>query len=273
MIWGATFSHRFAESLHLDVKEALNEYIALKFDLLRICVYWDEVQSSEDNLNLSIVRSLLERCQAAHQNVVVAVGMKAPRWPEFYFPSWTSADPHDQTTQKATLKFVAHVVEELKEYGCITAWQLENEALDPSGPDHMKVPYTFLQEEVETVRQLDQRAIVLTAWGNELSKRGTLTQLAPLADVVGIDLYGHQYLDVKFLGSRYVGPQDSQKKLTTLLTSTARPIWITELQAEPWEKNEEGYRSLHPKSMNAQILRQHIEDARALLLRRSFFGG
>lgn len=58
--------------------------------------------------------------------------MKAPRWPEYYFPSWVM-DKTPEGAREYVLQFIKTVIEKFKKYLCISAWQVENEPLDPSG--------------------------------------------------------------------------------------------------------------------------------------------
>lgn len=272
--WGATFSHRFAKELELDPHEALLQVIALKFDLLRLCVYWDEVQPIEGVFEAEEYHRMLQLCQEHGQNVVLAVGMKAPRWPEIYIPVWIPQDPNSELTQQTVLKYLDQIAKEFQRYQNILFWQIENEPLDPSGPEGWKIPEGFLAQELELVRGVTDKPMLLTAWGNELRKRGNLFRLQNSgADIIGIDLYYQQFIDRKLFGHGYVGPQDSAYRLYAEISRTGMPSWVAELQAEPWEKDQAAYSADRTKSMSPALLRQHIENMKELPVEAVLFWG
>lgn len=272
--WGTTFSHRFAKELELDPHEALHQVIALNFDLVRLCVCWDEVQPHDGAFEFEEYHRMLQLCQERGQNLVLAVGMKAPRWPEFYIPAWLPQDPNSEITQHATLNYLEQITKEFQRYQNIFVWQIENEPLDSSGPEGWKIPEGFLAQEVELVRGATDKPVLLTAWGNELRKRGNLSILQKSGtDILGIDLYYQQFVDRKLFGAGYVGPQDSAHQLYAEISRTRLPSWVAELQAEPWEKNQAAYRADRTKSMSPDLLRQHIDNMKQLPVEAVLFWG
>jgi hypothetical protein len=144
MLLGTTFSHRFARSLRLDPLKALEEIIALKMDILRLCCYWDEIEPTKDAFNFSQIQLLLDICEKNNQQVLLTVGMKAPRWPEFYIPAWAGKSPAEAGNH--VLSYIEKVISTCKTYSCITYWQVENEPLDPSGPHNYKIVPDFLKK-------------------------------------------------------------------------------------------------------------------------------
>ena len=262
---GATFSHHQITNLGLSVEESLTKVLALELAYLRLACHWSEVESSVGEYDFTQIERLLSMCDERGQAVVLTLGVKAPRWPEFYWPEWLSSrEASAPDVQSAIGSFVSACVTSLRQHACIKYWQVENEPLDPSGPDHTVLPMKLLSMEVDLVRSLDPRPIILTAWGNELVRRKTLPQLAPLADVIGIDLYDRQY-STTILGKHiYRGPEDSPQDLRRALEATGKKYWIMELQAEPWEKDEASYLSDEPASMSPQRLHDHLTRARLL---------
>lgn len=270
---GTTFSHRQANHLCLDVQSSLEKIISLNFDLIRLCLYWDEIESSPDFFDFSPILDLLEVCQKKQQDVIMTIGAKAPRWPEFYIPQFYEQDISDTKTQQKLLNFIKKSLIELKKYDCIKYWQVENEPLDQSGVAKQIVPLGFLKQEVSLVRSLDSRPIIITLWGNDLSHRKNLPKIEKIADIIGIDLYYKQFLTQKFGKNFYIGPRDSQKKLAQITKNCKKPVWITELQAEPWEKDEDGYKSDNPESFDQKKLLDFYEKAQKLDAKAIIFWG
>ncbi len=258
---GITFSHPHLKFLDLDVIQALNKALSMNFAHIRLGAYWSDVEKTAGNYTFSELEKILKKCEAEKQPVVITVGVKAPRWPEFYWPEHIpelEQDANCPKTQNKILALVKKSVRTLKKYQCITHWQVENEPLDPSGPLDKKIPFSFLKKEVEVVRQLDDRPVIINLWGNELKKRQLFPKATQIADIIGLELYPKQFL-LKFLGkSFYRGPHQSDSELIEILKTSPHPLWLTELQAEPWEKNHQGYLSKNPGSINPEQLEKNI---------------
>ena len=256
---GTTFGHREIQHLGLHQDRSLEQLLDFGFDLVRLGVYWKEVQPNPNSFDLSSIVQILDVCEERGQQVILTVGMKAPRWPEFHHPGWLQiAEPSQAASE--VLRFLERSVLALQHYSCIVSWQVENEPLDPSGPHGWVVPEYLLEQEVDLVKRLDKRPIHLNAWGNELSRRGAWPILQRLGDSVGIDLY----YKVPFTRWWYVGPRDSDKKLAGMIEQCDKPVWITELQAEAWEQRDSFKWQVSPGSINPQLLAKNFERAVAL---------
>lgn len=251
MLIGTTLAHPHLKYLKLDLKDSLNELRELNVKIVRLGVYWKEVQIDKDTYNYKNIKEILTFCESNDIDVILTIGMKAPRWPEFYIPKWLGKRP--DSAEPYIYKFLEKSLNELKEFNCIKYFQIENEPLDPSGPDDLIVPLKILKKEVELVRTLDSKPIVLNIWGNQLSSRDLYPEIAKLADIIGIDLY----YKTPYLNG-YRGPEDSDENIRKILESLGKPIWFTELQAEPWEMDELVSNSFNPPSMNEKILNDNL---------------
>lgn len=260
MIFGTTYSHKQAQYLNLDVTRDLKTLMTLKFDYIRLCCYWDEIQQSKDITDFSVILKLLDICESSNQKTVLTIGMKAPRFPEFYIPGWTKLYSPEEVSAY-TLPFIENTIQKLQHYRCIEYWQVENEPLDPVWPDKRCISFKTLCDEVQKVRKIDpKRKIIINLWGNEKFVNNH-KKIEDIADIAGIDLYYQQY-STSFLGKPiYSQPRYSDSEIKKIITSSKKTVWITELQAEPWEKNMQGYRSDNPMSMNARILQSNIKRA------------
>jgi len=268
MLIGTTYSHRHSQYLRLDPHKSFAELLDFGFDIIRLACYWEEIEKEQGKYDFSAIQHLLDRCEKIGQHVLLTVGMKAPRWPEYYFPPWLPEKTPESAAPFA-FAFVERAIETLQEYSCITHWQIENEPLDPSGPRDLVVPRTFLDQEIHIVRKKDRRPIVVNLWGNELLKRQLLPIAAKLADVIGLDLY----YKVPLFGSFYRGPNESDEELAKSMKQAKRSFWITELQAEPWEHAIFAQRQGNTPSMNEQLLIKNFKRALALKPAASFFWG
>lgn len=245
---GASFSHRHLSELGITLADAWHEYKNLGLKWIRLGCYWDEIEKTEGKYNLSIIKQLLETCAVLKINVVMTIGMKAPRWPEFYIPEYIaekSAINTGEITETAPeiiadrlFAYIKHTVRELGGYSRIKYWQVENEPLDQSGPQHIKISSQLLRREVSLVRTIDpERPVVINLWGNELTKRNNFPHAVELADVVGLDLYPRVPRKTFFREKYYRRPDDSDGRISNVMKSirgSGKSVWITELQSEPW---------------------------------------
>lgn len=265
MLLGTTFSPHHLQNLDLSVESTFSDLLSLKLDLIRLGCYWNETELEPGVYDFSQLESLLELCEEHHQKVILTLGMKSPRWPEYYFPEWLEAkDPHHQKTQDACLAFLVASIDGLNRFTCITHFQVENEPLDPSGPSNAVIPIEFLIKEIELVKELTKQPVVINFWGNAFSLRGVYKLVMPYLDILGLDLYYAQFVKKIFGRSLYTGPLDSDPRLKRISNTLNKPIWITELQAEPWEQATIAYDHPNPKSISPEKIIENFNRAKLL---------
>lgn len=271
---GTSFSADHARSLDLDPVECLTALLDMGLQTIRLAAYWNQIQPSEDIFDFSDLKWQLDVCEARGISVVLVVGMKAPRWPEFYIPEWAK-NLSDSDFESALFSYLQRTVQWAQKWSCLEYWQVENEPLDPSGPEWRRVPLSLLQKEVALVRECDlqNRPIVLTAWGNEMLSRGTLAPLSELGDVVGIDVYPRVFIRRVSGRNIYASFWWQRFTISFALRKMQKPVWISELQAEPWEESSEVYRSASTQSINPQQLIWNWQWAQSLPVSRVFLWG
>ena len=228
-IYGVTFSKTYAEDFGLDWKSV---YLAalddLKIRRFRIPVYWSDVEPEPRNFNFEDYDWMLAEAQKREAKIILGIGRKLPRWPECHIPAWAEK----LTPQEQQLKLagsLATIVKHFRKNPAILYWQVENEALFPFGlcpkPD-----ISFLKTEVEIVRDLDKRLVVITDSG-ELS---TWLKTAEIGDVLGVSMYRATWDN--FFGYFYfpIPPAYYDKKANVVSPRLVEKVIVTELQAEPW---------------------------------------
>ncbi|MFH1551648.1 MAG: hypothetical protein ABIC36_02105 [bacterium] len=263
--FGITFSHTHLNYLKIPINDTLDFALEMGFSHLRLGSYWQEIEKSKGLYNFSVLEDLLNRCEKTRQKVIMNVGVKSPRWPEFYWPRYLKEKNFNNSeARKRTLLFIEKLVKTLKNFSCITHWQVENEPLDPSGQKNLAIPFDFLKEEVELVRKLDNRPIILTLWANDLESRQLFLDVLPISDMIGLDLYYKQFMKSDKGKSFYEGPRTSDDYLREIVKTSSKEVIITELQAEPWEKDEKGYLSKNPQSISPKLLESNLQKALSL---------
>ncbi len=250
---GTTFSQVQCRYLGLDHKEAFVEICALGFDVIRLCSYWNEIEPVEGVFNFRVLDWLLDKAQAYGVDVVLSVGMKAPRWPEFHFPDWVKSrynvlrsdrplDSDPALSEKA-LNFVQKVVEHARDIPCIQYWQVENEPMSRvEVAEGRYLSRDFVQREVELVRALvpSDRKILLTTAIHILpvglgEDDQALEESLAMADAVGVNVY----TKVPIGPTLYLEPlPEYWRRLARWqrrIKASGKEAWISEAQAEPWE--------------------------------------
>lgn len=228
-VWGVTFSPTYAEELGYNYREV---YLAMLDDLgithLRLPGYWDRIEKTPGNFDFSELDWLVEEATARNVKIILILGQRQPRWPECHFPAWVENLPK-QNREDRVIKFIDQVVRRYQENGNIVMWQLENEPfLDIFGECPTSDP-EFLKREIELVKNLDARPVMITESG-ELS---SWVRIAGLADILGVSLYRITYN--RYFGYLYypLTPSHYHNKMVFIQALVEKTI-CTELQTEPW---------------------------------------
>lgn len=231
--FGVTFSPRYAKYLKLDWQKT---YIRMLDDLqvknLRIPGYWDVLEPQPDQLDFAETDFMLKEASQRGVRVIMVLGARQPRWPECHIPDWAESLTVSQRKEKI-LEFIQKVVERYKDHNGVWAWQVENEPLLSFGEGCDKPDINFLKKEVELVKSLSGKVVIMTDSG-ELGFWKTSMQLS---DVFGTTLY--RQVNDKFLGyMTYPLPPSfytiKSNLIKNIFASGNKKTIIVELQAEPW---------------------------------------
>ncbi len=275
MLIGTTYSARHAKHLGLPVADSLRTATKWGFSHIRLGSYWSELETAPGKFNWKPLLAQLKICESAKQPVVLTIGCKAPRWPEFYIPGWYAHLAADSAEFSVAIeRFISALMDVVIPFSCITHWQVENEPYLPVRIEGVwkKIPQSLVLLELGLVRSMDARPCILTAFGNHCVLDGSLTALKSEADVIGIDLYPKLFVRQVFGYLWYSGVLLGSL-LPLTLGQCKQPIWITELQAEPWERDDVGYRSKNPSSISPKQLDQNLKLAQSLPVAETLLWG
>ncbi|HEX6510674.1 MAG TPA: beta-galactosidase [Chloroflexota bacterium] len=254
---GFTFSERQADYLDVSWRQAFQAAMELMPNLVRLGAYWDSIETTPGKYDFSTLDWMLDNIPP-QSSVLLVVGMKAPRWPEYYLPGWLRKSvsvgsggdvAQDPLVRKATLRFVSQVVRHVRGRANVKYWQVENEPLDPSGPQQWTIDGDFLAQEIGLVRSLDgTRPIVasmfvdtsplgaLPPWRGQLQDRAR--QLLGLVDVLGLDVYPVRPVASQSIQASLKWPvwvwEARVRDLQQMAQAAGKQTWISEAQAEPW---------------------------------------
>jgi hypothetical protein len=258
---GVTFSYRYAEALGLDWRQA---YLAVLDEIgvkkVRLPVYWDLVEANRGEYDFSDVDWQLEEARKRNVEVVLAVGQKAPRWPECFVPGWAAGD--DALRRASLLGFLARTVDRYRDRPEIARWQVENEPFLKFGAACPAFDVELLEQEVALVKSLDPNRPVLLTDSGELS---LWVPAAGRGDIFGTTMYRDIWKEGWGHVEYPIGPNFFLAKamLVRLLTEQ-RHLIVIELQAEPWASGWVADAPLEEQfiTMNETRLRENVEYAR-----------
>lgn len=185
-IVGASFSPWHADWLSRDHQgphwekslEAIVSDEGLGIKRIRLSVPWNAVERVEKKYDFGPedwLRKAIAICEKHKAGVILCVGLKTPRYPEYHPPAWVKVPSRGSVgemgkglTESNYLAnqitvWVMKLVEALKDEEAIIAWQVENEPTTFT----RSINRELLKREIETTRAFDDKAnrqILLTSW-------------------------------------------------------------------------------------------------------------
>lgn len=220
---------------------------------IRLSVEWSQVEPRPGEYDFRLVDALLAEAERHDARVLLTVGIKAQRHPEYYVPQWLrdSVDLSGARVvtdrpeiREPALAMVRAVVAHVAPSQVIEAWGAENE---PYVESHRKqywnnwtIGRDFVQEVATIIRERDplDRPITMNHgqhWATDATWRLALED----SDALGTSIYPFRnytiagwdivvnILDLGPLGVNYAN-QARQA------AAQGKELWVTELQAEPW---------------------------------------
>ena len=269
--FGVTFSKKYAEELGLDWQRVYLDILDdLKVRAIRLPIYWDDVEKEIGQYDWSAYDWMIDEAEKRNVQVILNIGIKLPRWPECHTPSWTAKYP-SLGVESLFLPFLRDVVERYKNSPAIWAYQIENEPYFFRSfgicPD---LSEDFLKSEIELVKQIGGRSIILT----ESGELGHWERMIGKADILGVSLY-------RITWNRWVGyffypltPVFYREKIN-VLKPFFEDIIVTELQVEPWAHKSLTQIPLKEqfKTMDLGQLRSNIDFVRRVGVDKAYVWG
>jgi hypothetical protein len=197
------------------------------------------------------VDALLDVALEYGARVTVSVGMRAQRYPEFWFPTWLRESaalprggyPEDNELVRAALMpYLSATAAHIGGHPAVEAIQVENEPFVPSYAygTRWRIRPAFLAEEIDVVRRADSgRHPLVVSHASWLRRDGAWRWIVDHADVVAQSVYTKRQRGPwtwLYLFPYRLGPLTPD--LPAQAAAAAREgkqLWIGELQAEPYE--------------------------------------
>ena len=228
--WGVNFSQKHAELLGLDWKR---NYLALMDDLkvkrVKLITHWDLLEPGKDNYYFEDVDWQIEEAEKRGVESLLVMGMKTPRWPECHIPGWAK-NLSKEEQQKEILELLERIVSNYGGSTSIVMWQVENEPLFPFG-ECPWIDENFLRKEVDLVKSLDKRPVLLTDSG----EGSFWIRVAQIGDIVGTTMYRKVWMSELNRYISYPFPEMFYYRKAQIVGKIfGKKVICVELQAEPW---------------------------------------
>lgn len=233
--YGITWSTTYADALGIDAQKGLEAAMdELKFTLIRIPVYWTDVEPSRGSFRWNVYDRELDAIEQRGGKAVLVLGAKQPRWPEWWIPTWvTDLTPEQQ--QEAQLAYVKAAYEHFSPRRSVKAWQVENESQLAFGEGEIQSK-AFTRKEMDLVRGFERqrpqetRRPVYTTESGELS---LWFGFAGHVDGIGVSVY--RIVRNAYLGIlHYPTPPIFYRRKANLVERWTGPLYVSEFQMEPW---------------------------------------
>ncbi|MCK9446068.1 beta-galactosidase [bacterium] len=260
--WGTNFSVKQTDFLGLNSKET---YLAILKDLgvknVKISVHWDLIEKEKGVYDFSELDWQVAEAERNNANVILAIGMKVPRWPECHLPTW-ARDLNKEEQQVAIMEMLDMVVSRYKNSKALTMWQIENEVFLKFGA----CPWTdeeFLKKEIAFVKSIDPIHKIIVTDSGELSFWFKASQSG--ADIVGVTTYKKVWQQQVRVYISYPLPSVFYNRRADTIKNLFNKKTIgVELQAEPWCANSIMNSSLaeQEKTMNLKQFKENVEFAK-----------
>lgn len=264
--WGIDFSQMQSETLKLDWRET---FLAVINDLgvkkIKLHTQWDWVEGKKDDYYFDDIDWQIKQAERNNVKIIYVLGIKTGRWPECHTPTWFEGISREEQQAKA-LEYIKKVVLRYKNSKAIEYWQVENEPFFKFGecPSWYYDGGKFLQKEVELVKSLDDRKIIVSDSGEQ----SFWLKPAKTGDIVGITMYRKVWMHIVdgigFYVDFWLSPMTYYRKAQLIKNYFYKDVICIELQAEPWTQSVYVDASVEEqaKTMNLKQFQKNIEYAK-----------
>lgn len=259
MKWGTSWSFKYAREIGVDPYLGLTASLSdLGIDRVRLMSYWDMHEPQMDSYDWRELDWQIAEANKYGIEVVLAIGLRQPRWPECHQPEWAK-DLEKSLWKEQLYDYIVAVVNRYDDQ--VSEYQLENEFhLDAFGicPDHDR---QRLIEEFDLVKSITNKPVAMSRSTN--IPNFPLGQ--PQPDAYGLSLYKRFWN----------GPTKSYLEFPTVpwyysflaagnnILHPNKPVFIHELQAEPFgpRGTADISQTEASRSMDVERLRRRLEFA------------
>lgn len=244
----------------------------LEPDVVRLPVYWSEVEPSPGEFDFTSIDDLIQTVEAYDATaerparVLLVVGARNLSYPELRLPGWVSESAASDLVRlyrsASYREYLRRSFERLARIPVLYAWQIENEPLDNVTTDRqgsVALSAAIVSTELKLLRSIDrQHPAVVTTFNSShvaLDKKGASplawfyaliagpkpaghpARALELGDVLGLDVYvvtPSTSLSQDSAIERIDWKAETIDYWSQKAHASGRSLWLTEMQAGPW---------------------------------------
>lgn len=259
--FGVTFSKKQALHFGLDWRKTYEDILdGLKVEIIRLPAYWDEIEPEESMFDFQALDWQIKEAKNRGAKIILAVGLRLPRWPECHIPNWVREFPISNFQipkfNEILLNYIEAVVNHYKEFDNIVAWQVENEPFLRGFGECPEPNAKLLDKEIALVKSLDNRPVVVTDSG----ELGDWFRSYRRADIFGTTMY-RKVWNEKTGFFKYPLPPAFfwLKEGAVNFFLGKKEIIGVELQAEPWGSPRQIYEMNPAETPDVLSLKEMLE--------------
>ena len=230
--YGISFNQNHAASLGLDWKDVYLDMLdELKPKYIRIAAMWSQIEKIKHTQDFSEVDFMMEEATKHNTKVILAVGQKAPRWPECHVPEWWNNEDKSKIKEDL-LAYVEAVIERYKNNPALELWQVENEPfIKFRFGNCAQFNESFVADEIALARRLDPNHKIIITDSGELSN---WRQAIKVGDYFGTTLYRVVRRPNGAIWNYDWLPPAIYRYKAKIWGQDMAAMFVSELQAEPW---------------------------------------
>ena len=217
---------------------------------VRLSIQWDEVEPREGQFDFSLTDALVHTAEQNQATVMLSVGMKAQRHPEYYIPEWAIAGldlpdgavvSENERLRTRALAMIETTVQHYATNPVIDSWGAENEAYIASHrSDRWSLSREYVAQVVRVIHGNDplRRPVSINHAQHFVMDQRWRDALAD-SDILGQSMYPHRngaVFGVRVVANiMEIGPlMPNYAYQARLAVESGKQFWVTELQGEPW---------------------------------------
>ncbi len=162
---GVSFSPYYAESLGLNPEQTMQALINIGVKQFRLDSYWSYLEPTEGHYDFSTLDWQFKMAEKAHAKVILVVGLRQPRWPECFMPTWAANEPQS-VWQPQLEAFMTAVINRYKNSPSLESYQLENEYFLKGFGECTNFSRSRLISEYNLVKKLDPNHPIILGRSN-----------------------------------------------------------------------------------------------------------
>lgn len=280
MTYGVSFIPDYASYLGTDPKASMDALINdVGVRNFRLTSYWNDIEKTPGHYDFTQLDWEFQKAEASHSKVILALGLRQPRWPECHVPDWATNEPAS-TWEPQLSNLMQAVMNRYKDNPALQSYQLENEYFLKGFGICDSIPHaedrSRLVSEFNLIKKTDPSHPVIIGRSN--NALGTPVG-APTPDEFSVSVYKrvwdaqvtHRYLEYPW-PAWYYGFLAGVQKITK-----GKDMVIGELQAEAWPPNHGTIPSTslaeQNKSINAKRLQGQFDYAKATGIKQAYLWG